>query len=122
MTGCYTPWQCFHAHLHTPHLNVLELETEPAAHMGVRFHDTEATSVSEVLIQWHGFPAFEATWKLFDNIATHFSPFHLKDKVRLFGKGNVMNSPDNSPEQADSPSTETNPLIVLTYKRRNKKN
>lgn len=82
----------------------LELETEPEVLLDICYQHTDAATVTEVLIKWRDLPTSEATCELFHKIASHFPNFHLEDKVKLFGAGIVMNSPEG-------------PHTFITYKR-----
>ena len=77
----------------------LEWLVEPESVLGIR---TTALG-TEVLIQWKGLPAFEATWESTDVIQKQFPAFHLEDKVILAPRGNDR------------------PPIRMVYSRRNKR-
>ena len=86
----------------------MELVVTPAALLAVRpkargDHSGTAGEV-EVLIQWDGLPEFEATWEDFQAVQQQFPEFHLEDKVKVWGRGNVR------------------PQIRFTYTRRKRKN
>lgn len=73
-----------------PKLNEdMELAMEPAEVLGVRPCHNVLPSANEVLIQWQGLPAFDATWELVASIQQEFKSFSLEDKVKLLAAGNV---------------------------------
>ena len=47
------------------------------------------SALTEVLIQWEGFPSSEATWENISMIQSKFPDFNLEDKICLNGYGNV---------------------------------
>lgn len=61
----------------------LEWVVEPDQVLGVRVVEKGQHSEKEVLIQWKGLPAFEASWESCKSICQHFPDFHLEDKVVL---------------------------------------
>lgn len=75
-----------------PQLNTdLELLVEPETLLDVRHVQKGAESHTEALLKWKHLPLFEATWEEVDAIQARFPHFHLEDKVRLWGEGNVIN-------------------------------
>lgn len=65
--------------------STLELIVSPAAELGVRKDPSQPWSAAQVLIQWQGLPILDATWELYDNVASMFPDFHLEDKVSRWG-------------------------------------
>ncbi|XP_074356059.1 uncharacterized protein LOC141695734 [Apium graveolens] len=62
----------------------LEFIMEPELLLGIREGQGQGTDVKkEVLIQWHGLPAVEATWEDSELIAQRFPEFHLEDKYSI---------------------------------------
>ena len=67
----------------------MELAVEPTKVLGVRPCLNGLPGANEVLIQWQGLPAFDATWELVASIQQEFESFSLEDKVKLLAAGNI---------------------------------
>ena len=61
----------------------MELQTKPAAMLGIRPVQGKGVVDQEVLIKWKDLPEFEATWESSSVIQRQFPNFHLEDKVRI---------------------------------------
>lgn len=81
---------------------------EPEVVVDVRQAQHRPNSALEVLIKWKQLPLFEATWGDAPSIPARFSAFHLEDKMRIWARGNVMNS--------------TKPHQLITHTRKKGKN
>lgn len=71
----------------------MELLVQPEELLDVRTVQEGHLTKFQVLIKWEGLPTFEATWEDVEMIKERFPTFHLKDKVNLWGGGNVMKLP-----------------------------
>lgn len=67
----------------------LELVVEPDLLLDVRPKAQGQPGEVEVLLKWKSLPEYEATWEDFHLIHQQFPAFHLEDKVKVWGGGNV---------------------------------
>lgn len=58
----------------------MELAVEPTEVLGVRPCLHGLLGANEVLIQWQGLPAFDATWELVASIQQEFESFPLRTR------------------------------------------
>lgn len=68
--------------------NDLELQVEHEAVLGFHPGPGHPGHHLEILVQWKGLPAFEATWEPYEVLQKQFPAFNLKDKVTLWTRGN----------------------------------
>ena len=68
----------------------LELLVEPEELLEVRQRQQGSMEKLEELIKWKNLPVYEATWEEAEKLRIQFPDFHLEDKVKLWGDGNVM--------------------------------
>ena len=62
----------------------MEMLLTPVAILGVR---PGSGKEYDVLIQWDGLPATDATWEAASEIQQQFPNFHLEDKVKVWAVG-----------------------------------
>jgi hypothetical protein len=65
----------------------------PNHFLGTRQLHTKAGLVTQVLVQWEGLPAIEATWEDKEELLKAYPDVHLEDKVSLEGLGNDTHVP-----------------------------